>query len=248
MGRLNGKKLEGRVAVVTGGSSGIGLEAAKLFVAEGALVYITGRRQVELDKAVTEIGKSARGVQGDVASEADRKRLFETVRADDRRIDVLFANAGVGDFGPIGTITEEHFDHIVGVNLKGTLFIVQDALPLLNDGGSIILTGSIAGVKGFSDLVVYSATKAALRSLARTCAAGLKERKIRVNLLTPGTTDTPIIAPMPEEVRNGFAALAPAGRLAQPIEIARAALFLATDDAAFVNGSELFADGGAAQV
>jgi NAD(P)-dependent dehydrogenase (short-subunit alcohol dehydrogenase family) len=161
---------------------------------------------------------------------------------------VLFANAGVGDFGPIGSITETQFDHIVGVNLKGTLFTLQDALPLFNDGGSIILTGSIAGVKGFPELVVYSATKAALRSIVRTSAAGLKARKIRVNLLTPGTTDTPIIAPMPEEVRSGFANLAPAGRLAHPIEIAHAALFLASDEASFVNGTELFADGGAAQV
>lgn len=242
------RKLEGKVAVITGGSSGIGLEAAKLFVREGAVVYITGRRQAELDQAVAEIGPSARGVQGDIASVADRDRLYETVRADKRRIDVLFANAGVGDFGPIGSITEAQFDHIVGVNLKGTLFTLQDALPLFNDGGSIILTGSIAGVKGFPELLVYSATKAALRSIARTCAAGLKERKIRVNLLTPSTTDTPIIAPMPEEVRNGFANLAPAGRLAHPVEIANAALFLASDDASFVNGTELFVDGGAAQV
>jgi NAD(P)-dependent dehydrogenase (short-subunit alcohol dehydrogenase family) len=240
--------LEGKVAVITGGSSGIGFEAAKLYVQHGAFVYITGRRQAELDQAADALGPSAKGVQGDIAVAADRQRLYDTVKADQRRIDVLFANAGVGDFGPIGTIAEEHFDHIVNVNLKGTLFTVQDALPLFNDGGSIILTGSIAGVKGFAELVVYSATKAALRSLVRTCAAGLKDRKIRVNLLTPGTTDTPIIAPMPEEIRTGFANMAPAGRLAHPKEIANAALFLASSEASFVNGTELFVDGGAAQV
>jgi NAD(P)-dependent dehydrogenase (short-subunit alcohol dehydrogenase family) len=242
------RKLEGRVAIITGGSSGIGLEAAKLFVREGAFVYITGRRQEALDQAVAEIGASARGVQGDIANEADRKRLFDIVAADNRRIDVLFANAGVGDFGPIGSITDEHFEHIVGVNLKGTLFTLQDALPLLNDGASVILTGSIAGVKGFPELVVYSATKAALRSIVRTSAAGLRRQKIRVNLLTPGTTDTPIIAPMPEEIRSGFANLSPLGRMAHPQEIASVALFLASDDASFVTGAEIFADGGAAQL
>ena len=161
---------------------------------------------------------------------------------------MLFANAGVGDVAPIGLITEAHFDHIVGVNLKGTLFTVQEALPLFRDGGSIILTGSIAGVKGFGELVVYSATKAALRSLARTCTTGLKDRKIRVNLLSPGTTDTPIIAPMPDDMKAGFANLAPAGRLAHPAEIATVALFLASDASSFVTGVEVFADGGAAQV
>jgi NAD(P)-dependent dehydrogenase (short-subunit alcohol dehydrogenase family) len=241
-------KLKGRVAVITGGSSGIGFEAAKLFVGEGAFVYITGRRQAELASAVAQIGRSVRAVQGDIANAADRQRLYDTVKADGRTIDVLFANAGVGDFGPIGSITDDHFDRIVGVNFKGTLFTVQDALPLLNDGASIILTGSIAGVKGFPELVVYSATKAALRSIVRTLAASFRDRKIRVNLLTPGTTDTPIIAPMPEAVRSGLVQLAPLGRLAHPAEIASAALFLASDDASFVTGTELFADGGAAQV
>jgi NAD(P)-dependent dehydrogenase (short-subunit alcohol dehydrogenase family) len=241
-------KLQGRVAVITGGSSGIGFEAAKLFVREGAFVYITGRRQAELDRAVAQIGKSVRAVQGDIANAADRQRLYDTVKTDGRRIDVLFANAGAGDFGPIGSITDAHFDQIVGVNLKGTLFTVQDALPLLNDGASIILTGSTAGVKGFPELVVYSATKAALRSIVRTLAASFRDRKIRVNLLTPGTTDTPIIAPMPEAFRSRLANLAPLGRLAHPAEIAGAALFLASSDASFVTGTELFADGGAAQV
>ncbi len=241
-------KLHGRVAVITGGSSGIGFEAAKLFVAEGAFVYVTGRRQAQLDTAVAAIGDACCGVQGDIANPNDRERLFGRVAVDNRRIDVLFANAGVGDFGPMGKITDEHFEHIVSVNLKGTLFTMQDALPLLNDGASVILTGSIAGVKGFPELVVYSATKAALRSVVRTSAAGLRDRKIRVNLLTPGTTDTPIIAPMPEQVKSGFARLAPLGRLAHPREIAGAALFLAGDDASFVTGVELFADGGAAQV
>jgi NAD(P)-dependent dehydrogenase (short-subunit alcohol dehydrogenase family) len=241
-------KLLGRVAVITGGTSGIGFEAAKLFVREGAFVYITGRRQAELDGAVAQIGKSVQGVQGDIANAVDRQRLYDTVKADGRTIDVLFANAGVGDFGPIGSITDAHFDQIAGVNFKGTLFTVQDALPLLNDGASVILTGSIAGVKGFPELVVYSATKAALRSIVRTLAASFRDRRIRVNLLTPGTTDAPIIAPMPEVFRSGLANLAPLGRLAQPAEIAGAALFLASDDASFVTGTELFADGGAAQV
>ncbi|KAA1007804.1 SDR family oxidoreductase [Paraburkholderia panacisoli] len=243
-----GTSLQGKVAVVTGGSTGIGLEAAKLFVDEGAFVFITGRRQSELDRAMSEIGHHVRAVQGDISNAADRRRLYEIVAAEAGCIDVLFANAGVGDVGPIGTITEAHFDHIVGVNFKGTLFTVQEALPLFRDGGSIILTGSIAGAKGFGDLVVYSATKAALRSLARTCTAGLKDRKIRVNLLSPGTTDTPIIAPMSDDMKAGFASLAPAGRLAHAAEIATVALFLASDASSFVTGTEIFADGGAAQV
>jgi NAD(P)-dependent dehydrogenase (short-subunit alcohol dehydrogenase family) len=243
-----GTSLQGKVAVITGGSSGIGLEAAKLFVEEGAFVFITGRRQSELDRATSEIGRSVRAVQGDIASAADRRRLYEIVEAEAGHIDVLFANAGVGDVAPIGFITEAHFDHIVGVNLKGTLFTVQEALPFFREGGSIILTGSIAGVKGFGELVVYSATKAALRSLARTCTAGLKDRKIRVNLLSPGTTDTPIIAPMPDDMKAGFVKLAPAGRLAHPAEIATVALFLASHASSFVTGVEIFADGGAAQV
>ena len=241
-------KLAGRVGIVTGGSTGIGLEAARLFIAEGAFVYLTGRRQAELDAAVSELGNMACAVQGDVASAADRQRLFETVAADGRRVDILFANAGVGEATPIGAIEEDQFDRIVNVNFKGTLFTLQGALPLLSDGASVILTGSIAASKGYADLVVYSATKAALRSLARTSAEGLKDRRIRVNLLTPGTTDTAIIASMPEEFKRALADGAPAGRLAHPAEIARAALFLATDDSSFVNGAELFADGGAAQI
>lgn len=241
-------KLAGRVAVITGGSTGIGLEAAKLFIAEGAFVYVTGRHPSKLDAAVAVLGAAARGVQGDIASAPDRARLFQAIESDGRRIDILFANAGVGEATVIGSISEEQFDHIVGVNLKGTLFTLQDALPLLNDGASVIFTGSIAGIKGFPELVVYSATKAALRSLTRTCAAGLRDRQIRVNLLSPGTTDTAIIAAMPPEYKQALAEAALARRLADPIEIARVALFLATDDSSYVNGSELFADGGAAQV
>jgi NAD(P)-dependent dehydrogenase (short-subunit alcohol dehydrogenase family) len=242
------KKLEGKVAVITGGSSGIGLATAKRFVAEGAFVFITGRRQQELDEAVREIGANARGVQGDVANLADLDRLYEAVQAEKGRVDVVCANAGVGELIPIGAITEEHFDKIFGVNVRGTLFTVQKALPLMPDGGSIVLIGSIAGSKGMPSFSVYSASKAALRSFARTWAADLKDRQIRVNVLSPGPIDTPILAPMPKEVVAHLVAGVPLGRIGQPDEIAKAALFLASDDGSFVNGVELAVDGGTAQV
>src|SRR6201982_890322 len=192
------KKLQGKMAVITGGTSGIGLATAKLFVKEGAYVFITGRRQKELDAAVQAIGCNVTGVQGDVARLADLDRLYEAVKTKGR-IDVVFANAGVAEFAPLGKITEEHFDKLFDINVKGTLFTVQKALPLLNDGGSIILTGSVAGVKGTSAFGVYGATKAAVRNVVRAWTVELKDRRIRSNVLSPGPTDTPIVDQQPQE-------------------------------------------------
>ena len=193
------KKLEGKIAVITGATSGLALATAKLFVEEGAHVFITGRRQEQLDKAVKEIGRNVTGVQGDAANLADLDRLFATVKKEKGRIDVLYASAGVGWFLALGKITEEHIDKTFDVNVKGTIFTVQKALPLLSDGGSIIMTGSIAGVKGLPEFTVYSASKAAIRSLARGWTLELKDRKIRVNVLSPGTIDTPALEPLPKE-------------------------------------------------
>lgn len=247
-------KLEGKVAVVTGGSSGIGLATAKRFVVEGAYVVITGRRQSELDGAVREIGRNATGFRGDVSNLADLDRLYAEVKQKHGRIDVLFANAGVGELAPLGQITEAHFDKLFGINVKGLLFSVQKALPLFTDGGSIILNASVASVRGTAAFSVYSATKAAVRSFARTWTTDLKDRKIRVNALSPGPIDTPIfdgLAPTQAEVdriKEGLTSTIPLGRMGTPDEIAKAAEFLASDDSSFVTGIELFVDGGRAQV
>ena len=243
-------KLQGKVAVVTGATSGMALASAKLFVEEGAYVFITGRRQAQLDAAVKGIGRNVTGVQGDVGNLADLDRLYETVKAQKGHIDVLFASAGTNDFGkPLGTVTPDNFDATFNVNVRGTFFTVQKALPLLRDGASVILNGSVAAVKGLPGASVYSATKAATRSFARTWTADLKERKIRVNVLHPGSIgDTGTFDGATDEVRNYFVSMIPAGRLGESREIATAALFLASADSSFVTGSELFVDGGMAQL
>jgi NAD(P)-dependent dehydrogenase (short-subunit alcohol dehydrogenase family) len=248
---MNGR-LEGKVAVITGGNSGIGLATAKRFVTEGAYVFVTGRRQPELDAAVKEIGKNVTGVQGDVGKLADLDRLYATVKAKKGCIDVLFANAGAAELAPLGGITEEHFDKIFDTNVKGVLFSVQKALPLIADGGSIILNASIVASTGNPALSVYSATKAAVRSFARTWILDLKERKIRVNAISPGPISTPGLDGLAqgagEELKASLIASVPLGRLGIADEIARAAVFLASDDSSFVTGTELFVDGGAAQI
>ena len=247
------EKLNGKVAVITGGTSGMALATAKLFVAEGAHVFITGRRQEQLDKAVKEIGDNVTGVQGDAGTLADLDRLYEAVSAAKKKIDVLFASAGIGELDkPLGTVTEEGFDKVFAVNVRGTLFTVQKALPLLNDGASVILNGSIAGSKGFASGSVYAASKAAVRSFARVWTSELKGRKIRVNVLSPGPIDTPAFDGMPAETREQmkaqFTSVVPMGRMGKSEEIATAALFLASSDSSFVTGIELFVDGGAAQI
>jgi len=242
-------KLEGKVAVITGATSGMALATAKVFVEEGAYVFITGRRQDQLDKAVREIDRNVTGVQGDVSNLADLDRLYDTVKAEKGHIDILFASAGVGEFNvPLGSITEEGFDKTFNVNVRGTLFTVQKALPLMREGGSIIMNGSIASVKGFEGFSVYNASKAAVRSFARTWTVDLKARKIRVNVLSPGTIDTGVFVGVPKEVKDQFVSLIPMGRIGQPHEIATVALFLASDDSSFVTGIELFVDGGTAQI
>src|ERR1039457_453867 len=238
-------KLDGKVAVITGGSSGMALAGAKRFVEEGAYVFITGRRQEELDKAVKLIGRNVTGGRGDAANLDDLDRLFDTVKRERGKIDVLYASAGMGEPAPLGEITEQHFDATFGLNTRGTLFTVQKALPLFNDGGSIFMTVSVASVKGYPSFSVYSASKAALRSFARGWLNELKARNIRVNVLGPG----PIATPMQEEVltkeaKEMFESLIPRGTMGQPEEIATVALFLASDDSSFVNGVELFVDGG----
>lgn len=240
-------KLQGKVAVITGGTAGIGLAAATLFVREGAYVFITGRRQKELDGAVKAIGGNVTGVQGDVARLADLDRLFETVKARGR-VDIVFANAGLAEFSPLMNITEEHFDKLFDLNVKGTLFTVQKALPLLNDGGSIILTGSVASAKGTAAFGIYGATKAAIRNFVRTWTVELKDRRIRSNVLSPGPTDTPQVARQPPDAIARILSTIPMGRMGEPDEIAKAALFLASDDSSFVTGIELFVDGGRAQI
>lgn len=247
-------KLEGKVAVITGANSGIGLASAKRFASEGARVFITGRRQPELDKAVAEVGHDARGVQGDVANLADLDRLYRVVREEAGRLDVLLANAGGGEFMALSDITEEHYDRTFATNVKGTLFTVQKALPLLRDGASVILTGSTTGSTGGPSFSVYSASKAAIRNFARSWIQDLAPRRIRVNVLVPGATSTPGLHGLThtEEQNRAFVAAmeaaAPLGRMGSPDEIASAALFLASDESSFVNGSELFADGGSAQI
>jgi NAD(P)-dependent dehydrogenase (short-subunit alcohol dehydrogenase family) len=256
------KKLEGKVAVITGGNSGIGLATAQRFVLEGAYVFITGRRQSELDAAVKQIGKNnnnnnVTGVQGDVSNLADLDRLYGTVKEQKGRIDILFANAGVGELAPLGEITEAHFDKTFSINVKGLLFTVQKALPLFQDdggGGSIILNASIASSKGIEASTVYSATKAAIRSFARTWTVELKHRKIRVNAISPGPIDTPGFNGLAqseeqiEQFKTSIVSIVPMGRMGSPDEVAKAASFLASDDSSYVTGIELFVDGGMAQI
>ncbi len=242
-------KLDGKVAVITAATSGMALATAKLFVEEGAYVFITGRRQKQLDDAVKSIGRNVTGIRGDAGNLTDIDHLFETVKAEKGHIDILFASAGYGEFNvPIGSITEENYDKTFGTNVKGTLFTVQKALPLLRDGASVIMNGSIASVKGFPGFSVYNASKAAVRSFARTWTNDLKERRIRVNVLSPGTIDTAVFDGVAQEVKDGFVSLIPMGRMGRPEEIATAALFLASNDSSFVTGIELFVDGGTAQI
>jgi NAD(P)-dependent dehydrogenase (short-subunit alcohol dehydrogenase family) len=245
-------RLDGRVAVVTGGSSGIGLAAAKRLVAEGAYAFITGRRKPELDAAVAEIGRNVTGLQGDVSKLDDIARWFSAVKEAKGRVDVLFANAGIAEGAALGEITEEHFDRHFDINVKGALFTVQTALPLLSDGGSVILSSSIVGSKGFPARSVYSATKAALRSFARTWTTDLKKRRIRVNVVSPGATDTPGLRVLSGTDGEGLSTMyrerTPLGRVGRPEDIANAVAFLASDESAFITGTELFVDGGLAQV
>jgi NAD(P)-dependent dehydrogenase (short-subunit alcohol dehydrogenase family) len=235
-------KLEGKVAVITGGSSGLALASAKRFVEEGAHVFITGRQQEALDEAVRLIGRNVTAVRGDAANLDDLDRLFDTVKREKDKIDVLYASAGVGEAVPLGEITEQHFDATFGLNTRGTLFTVQKALPLFNDGGSIIMTGSVASVKGYPNFSVYSASKAALRSFARGWLNELKGRNIRVNVLSPGPTATSV--QVDEETKRMFESHIPRGKMGRPEEIAAVAVFLASDDSSFVNGVELSVDGG----
>jgi len=246
------QSLEGKIAVVTGGSTGIGLATAKRFVAEGAYVFITGRRQAELDAAVAEIGANVTAVKADSSRLEDLDHLYATVSAEKGRIDVLFANAGGGEFAPLGAITEEGFDSTFGTNVKGVLFTVQKALPLLVDGASVILTGSTTSIKGTATFSVYSATKAAVRNFARSWALDLADRKIRVNVLSPGPIRTPgLLNLFPGDAQatlDQFAAGIPLGRVGDPDEVGKVAVFLASDASSFVNGVELFVDGGIAQI
>ena len=248
------KKLQGKVAVSTGGNSGIGLATARRFVAEGSHVFITGRRQAELDEAVRQIGQNVTGVPGDVSNLADLDRLFATVKQQQGHLDVLFANAGVPAMTPLGEITEEHFDKVFTINVKGLLFTVQKALPLLTDGASIILNASVASIKGVEACSVYSASKAAVRSFARCWTTDLRHRKIRVNAISAGPTETPGFnkpggtREQIDEMKANVIASVPLGRMGTPDEVANAAVFLASDDSSYVTGVELFVDGGMAQV
>jgi NAD(P)-dependent dehydrogenase (short-subunit alcohol dehydrogenase family) len=250
----NSQKLTGKIALVTGGTSGIGLATAKRFVSEGAHVFITGRRQTELDAAVKQIGNNVTGIRGDVSNLGDLDRVFDAIKKQKNRLDVLFANAGGGGLAPLGQITEEHFDKIFNTNVRGLLFTVQKALPLMPPGSSIILNASTTSVKGTPAFSVYSATKAAVRSFARNWTLDLKDRQIRVNAVSPGVIPTPgynLIGLTEEQVKGFIAAQVnniPLGRVGVPDEIAKAVVFLASDDSSFVNGIELFVDGGMAQI
>ena len=247
-------KLEGKIALITGGNSGIGLATAKLFVNEGAYVFITGRRDSELAKAVKEIGTNVTGVQGDVSNLNDLDRLFAQIKREKGKLDIVFANAGTATLAPFGTITEEHYDAIFNVNVKGVLFTVQKALPLMPDGASVILNASIVASKALGANSVYSATKAALRSFARTWTMDLKDRHIRVNAVSPGFTDTPGLRQLMAGRSEGEQRLKmisdaiPLGRAGTPLDIAKAVVFLASDDSSYITGTELFVDGGFAQV
>jgi NAD(P)-dependent dehydrogenase (short-subunit alcohol dehydrogenase family) len=242
------RKLEGKTAVITGGTEGIGFATAKLFVEQGAYVFITGRRQKELDQAVQAIGANVSGVQGDVAQLADLDRLYATVAKLKGHVDIVFANAGIGEFVPFGAATEHHFDKLFNVNVRGLFFTVQKALPLLRDGGSIVLNGSVASVKGTAAFGVYAATKAAIRSFARTWTTDLKERHIRTNVVSPGPINTPLVNRQSADTIARIVSTIPMGRMGEPEEVAKAALFLASDDSSFVTGIELFVDGGRAQI
>ncbi|WP_428338775.1 SDR family NAD(P)-dependent oxidoreductase [Mycobacterium sp.] len=241
-------KLDGKVAVITGATSGMALASAKLFVDEGAYVFITGRRQDSLDKAVVAIGRNVTGVQGDAANLGDLDRLFETVKAEKGSIDVLYANAGTGEAVKLGDITEEHFDQTFGLNARGTLFTVQKALPLLNDGASIVLTASIASIKGWPGWTVYAGSKAVLHAYARVWVTELKDRRIRVNVLSPGQVSTPMMDVLDAETREQLESLIPRGEMGYPDELASVALFLASDDSSYLNGQLLNVDGGTAAI
>ncbi|HEU5069215.1 MAG TPA: SDR family oxidoreductase [Verrucomicrobiae bacterium] len=251
---MNTHKLAGKIALVTGGTSGIGLATAKRFVSEGAYVFITGRRQPELDAAVKQIGSNVTGIRGDVSNLADLDRVYAEIKSAKGRIDVVFANAGGGSLAPLGQITEEHFDQTFNTNVRGLLFTVQKALPLMPPGSSIILNASTTSVKGTPAFSVYSATKAAVRSFARNWTLDLKERKIRVNAISPGVVPTPgydLLGLTKEQVQgfvDSMVPFIPLGRAGVPDEIAKAVVFLASDDSSFVNGIELFVDGGMAQI
>ncbi len=247
-------KLEGKVTLVTGGSSGIGLATARQFIKEGAFVYITGRRQTELDNAVKMLGTQAKGIRADASKLPDLDALYAQIQQEKGRLDVLFVNAGGGSFAPLGQITEQQFDDTFNTNVKGVLFTVQKALPLIPDGGAIVLNASIVSVQGVPSFSVYSASKAAVRSFARGWTNDLKDRKIRVNVVSPGPIDTPGLSGLAqteeqkEALYSQLASTVPLGRVGQPEEIAKAAVFLASDDASFVAGIELFVDGGTVQV
>ena len=247
-------KLEGKIALITGGSSGIGLATAKEFVSEGAYVFMTDRRESELNAAVKEIGSNVTAVQGDVSKLDDLDRLFAQIKQEKGKLDIVFANAGIAKYAPLGQTSEELFDSIFDINVKGTFFTVQKALPLLSDGGAIIVTSSVVGSKGLSSNSVYSATKAALRSFARTWTTDLKPRRIRVNAVSPGTIDTPGLNDLLASAEAGqervkmISNAVPLGRFGRPEEIAKAVVFLASDDSSYVAGAELFVDGGFAQV
>ena len=252
------KKLEGKVALITGGNSGIGLAIAQRFVSEGAYVFITGRRQSELDGAIKQIGSNITGVQSDVSNLSDLDRLYSEVKKQKDHIDILFANAGLGESAPLEAITEAHFNKIFSVNVKGLLFTVQKALPLFQGGGSIILNASTAGSKASTGFSVYGATKAAVRSFARSWAVELKHRKIRVNAISPGPIDTPGLSGFVrdmaqneqqiEQIKASIISSVPLGRMGSPDEVAKAVSFLASDDSSFITGIELFVDGGMAQI
>jgi NAD(P)-dependent dehydrogenase (short-subunit alcohol dehydrogenase family) len=247
-------KLTGKIALITGGTSGIGLATAKRFVSEGAYVFITGRDQSRLDEAIKKIGTNVTGVQGDVANLKDLDRLFAQIKKEKGKLDIVFANAGIAKYAPFGSIDEEHFDSIFDANVKGLLFTVQKALPLLPDGASVILNASIVGSKGLPTNSVYSATKAAVRSFARTWTTDLKARHIRVNVVSPGPIDTEGLrelfgsSDVGKQRLANINSLVPMGRLGTADEIAKAVVFLASDDSSFVTGIELFVDGGTAQV
>ncbi len=247
-------KLEGKIALITGGTSGIGLATAKQCVTEGAYVFITGRREPELAAAVKEIGRNVTGVQGDVSNLGDLDRLFAQIKREKGKLDIVFANAGVAKYAPLGNITEEHYDSIFNINVKGLLFTVQKALPLMPDGASIVLNASIVASKGLAANSVYSATKAAVRSFARTWTTDLKDRRIRVNAVSPGPIETPGLNDLVASIGAGeqrlkmLSSSMPLARLGTPNEIAKAVVFLASDDSSYITGTELFVDGGMAQV
>jgi NAD(P)-dependent dehydrogenase (short-subunit alcohol dehydrogenase family) len=247
-------KLEGKVALVTGGNSGIGFATAQLFAHEGAKVYITGRRRERLDDAVARIGKEVTAVQGDVSNHADLDRLFEQIKREQGKLDIVFANAGIAEFMPFGQVDEAHVDRLFGTNVKGVIFTVQKALALMPDGGAVVLNSSVVGSKGLPMNSIYAATKAALRSFARTWTTDLKARKIRVNVVSPGPVDTEGLklllgdSEAGKQRREGFSQMVPLGRVARPEEIAKAVLFLASDDSSYVTGAELFVDGGMGQI